>query len=87
MVIVEQRDYHAHTGRLPELVRLYEQAGIPIQAEVLEEFRISGKPGNAGDPVVRSLPKPVTSKPGQGSGRGARQNCRWRTGRRSGVSA
>ncbi len=38
MVIVEQRDYHVHTGRLPELVRLYEQAGIPIQAEVLGGF-------------------------------------------------
>ncbi len=38
MVIVEQRDYHVHTGRLPELVRLYEEVGIPIQAEVLGGF-------------------------------------------------
>ena len=35
MVIVEQRDYHVHTGRLPELVRLYESEGIEIQKEVL----------------------------------------------------
>jgi hypothetical protein len=33
--IVEQRDYHVHTGRLPELVRLYETEGIAIQQEVL----------------------------------------------------
>ena len=34
-MIVEQRDYHVHTGKLPELVRLYEAEGIPIQDEVL----------------------------------------------------
>jgi hypothetical protein len=38
MVIVEQRDYHVHTGRLPELVRLYAEEGIPIQSEVLGGF-------------------------------------------------
>lgn len=36
--IVEQRDYHVHTGRLPELVRLYETEGIAIQREVLGGF-------------------------------------------------
>jgi hypothetical protein len=35
MVIVEQRDYHVATGKLPELVRLYASKGIPIQQEVL----------------------------------------------------
>jgi NIPSNAP protein len=30
-VIVEQRDYHAYTGKLKELVRLYETEGIEIQ--------------------------------------------------------
>jgi hypothetical protein len=34
-MIVEQRDYHVHTGKLPELVRLYEAEGIPIQEDVL----------------------------------------------------
>jgi hypothetical protein len=38
MVIVEQRDYHVHTGRLAELVQLYEQEGIAIQREVLGGF-------------------------------------------------
>ena len=38
MVIVEQRDYHVHTGRLPELVRLYTEEGIAIQREVLGGF-------------------------------------------------
>ena len=38
MVIVEQRDYHVHTGRLPELVRLYTAEGIAIQKEVLGGF-------------------------------------------------
>ena len=38
MVIVEQRDYHVHTGKLPELVRLYEEEGIAIQQEVLGGF-------------------------------------------------
>lgn len=34
-MIVEERDYHVHTGRLPELLRLYEAEGIPIQIEIL----------------------------------------------------
>jgi hypothetical protein len=34
-VIVEQRDYHVYTGKLPELVRLYETEGIPLQNEFL----------------------------------------------------
>ena len=38
MVIVEQRDYHVLTGRLPDLVRLYAEEGIPIQSEVLGGF-------------------------------------------------
>lgn len=37
-MIVEQRDYHVHTGRLGELVRLYETEGIGIQQEVLGGF-------------------------------------------------
>jgi hypothetical protein len=38
VTIVEQRDYHVTTGRLPELVRLYETEGIAIQQEVLGGF-------------------------------------------------
>ena len=38
MVIVEQRDYHVITGKLAELVRLYEVEGIVIQQEVLGGF-------------------------------------------------
>ena len=38
MVIVEQRDYHVTTGKLAELVRLYEVEGIVIQQEVLGGF-------------------------------------------------
>jgi hypothetical protein len=34
-VIVEQRDYHVFTGKLNELVRLYEEEGIAIQQEIL----------------------------------------------------
>ena len=34
-MIVEQRDYHVHTGKLPEVLRLYEEEGIPIQQEIL----------------------------------------------------
>jgi hypothetical protein len=37
-VIVEQRDYHVHTGKLAELVRLYESEGIAIQTEILGGF-------------------------------------------------
>ena len=37
-MIVEQRDYHVYTGRLPELVRLYADEGIAIQQEVLGGF-------------------------------------------------
>jgi hypothetical protein len=34
-VIVEQRDYHVFTGKLNELVRLYDEEGIAIQEEIL----------------------------------------------------
>ena len=34
-LIVEQRDYHVYTGRLAELVKLYEAEGIAIQEEIL----------------------------------------------------
>ena len=34
-MIVEQRDYHVHTGKLAELVRLYADEGIAIQQAVL----------------------------------------------------
>jgi hypothetical protein len=34
-VIVEQRDYHVYTGKLPELLHLYESEGIPLQQEIL----------------------------------------------------
>jgi NIPSNAP len=34
-MIVEQRDYHVYTGKLPELVRLYDTEGIPLQQEFL----------------------------------------------------
>jgi hypothetical protein len=37
-MILEQRDYHVHTGKLGELVRLYESEGIAIQQEVLGGF-------------------------------------------------
>ena len=43
-MIVEQRDYHVFTGKLPELIRLYETEGIVIQNEVLggliHEYRL-----------------------------------------------
>jgi hypothetical protein len=34
-MIVEQRDYHVFTGKLNELVRLYEEEGIDLQQEHL----------------------------------------------------
>ena len=34
-MIVEQRDYHVFTGKLNELVGLYEQEGIGLQQEYL----------------------------------------------------
>ena len=37
-MIVEIRDYHVHTGKLPELVKLYATEGIEIQNEVLGGF-------------------------------------------------
>jgi hypothetical protein len=38
MVILEQRDYHVYTGKLPEVVRIYGEEGIAIQQEVLGGF-------------------------------------------------
>ena len=37
-MILEERDYHVITGRLAELVALYENEGIAIQQEVLGGF-------------------------------------------------
>jgi hypothetical protein len=37
-VILEQRDYHVTTGKLAELVRLYDTEGIAIQEEHLDGF-------------------------------------------------
>ncbi len=37
-MILEQRDYHVTTGKLPELVRLYETEGIEIQERCLGGF-------------------------------------------------
>ncbi|MDH3752526.1 MAG: NIPSNAP family protein [Acidimicrobiia bacterium] len=37
-MIVEQRDYHIHTGKLKEVVGLYEHEGIAIQREHLGEL-------------------------------------------------
>jgi hypothetical protein len=37
-VIVEQRDYHVTTGKLPELVKLYETEGIQLQLRHLGHF-------------------------------------------------
>ena len=34
-MIVEQRDYHVYTGKLTEVLRLYEEEGIPLQQEIL----------------------------------------------------
>jgi NIPSNAP protein len=37
-VILEIRDYHVHTGKLSELVRLYETEGTMIQQQELGGF-------------------------------------------------
>jgi hypothetical protein len=37
-VIVEQRDYHVHTGKLGEVVRLYAEEGAALQQEHLGRF-------------------------------------------------
>ena len=37
-MIVELRDYHVYTGKLPELVSLYEIEGTAIQQEILGRF-------------------------------------------------
>jgi NIPSNAP protein len=37
-MILEQRDYHVTTGKLPELVRLYDDEGIALQEEYLGGF-------------------------------------------------
>ena len=34
-MIVEQRDYHVFTGKLPELLKLYETEGIELQKRYL----------------------------------------------------
>ncbi|MFN8188696.1 MAG: NIPSNAP family protein [Gaiellales bacterium] len=34
-MIVEERTYHIHTGKLAEIVRLYGDEGISIQEEIL----------------------------------------------------
>ena len=37
-MIVEQRDYHVYTGKLPEVIRMFETVGIEIQQRFLGNF-------------------------------------------------
>jgi hypothetical protein len=37
-VIVEQRDYHVFTGKLNDVVRMYEEEGVALQEEHLGTF-------------------------------------------------
>jgi len=37
-MIVEQRDYHVYTGKLNEVVRMYESEGIELQREHLGDL-------------------------------------------------
>jgi NIPSNAP len=37
-MIVEQRDYHVHTGKLSEVVQMYADEGLALQQEHLGEF-------------------------------------------------
>jgi hypothetical protein len=37
-LIVEQRDYHVFTGKLPQVVKMYEDEGIALQQEHLGNF-------------------------------------------------
>ena len=37
-LIVEERTYHVHTGKLPEVVRLYTEEGSPVQLEHLGQL-------------------------------------------------
>ena len=37
-MIVEERSYHVHTGKLPELVRLYAEEGTHVQQERLGDL-------------------------------------------------
>lgn len=37
-MIVEQRDYHIHTGKLSQVVGHYEREGVVIQREVLGDL-------------------------------------------------
>lgn len=37
-MIVEQREYHVFTGKLPELIKLYETEGIELQQRYLGGF-------------------------------------------------
>ncbi len=34
-MIIEQRDYHIHTGKLKEVLHLYQTEGIAVQKEIL----------------------------------------------------
>ena len=37
-MIVEQRDYHVFTGKLPQVVKMYADEGIALQQEYLGNF-------------------------------------------------
>ena len=37
-MILEQRDYHVYTGKLPDVLRMYETEGIPLQQKYLGGF-------------------------------------------------
>ena len=81
VVIVEQRDYHVHTGQLPELVRLYAEEGIAIQSRGARRVR---RRVHDGDRCALDLHEHVALRQ-LCAARGAAGCAAWRatTGRRS----
>ena len=53
MTIVEQRDYHVHTGRLPELVRLYETRGSRSSRRCSAASSAPSRPTSGRSPPTR----------------------------------
>ena len=77
-MIVEQRDYHVFTGKLPELVRLYENEGIQIQQEILGNLLGAFTTDIGALSRTRACGATRASPSASSAARGCRRTTRWK---------
>ena len=76
-MIVEQRDYHVFTGKLPELVKLYETEGIALQQEHLGKL-VGAFTTDVGALSTYTSSGPTRATGARGAARALQADERWK---------